>query len=133
MTQQWNDEKKEWSKPFYLVATNVQLTPQYIICTYLKRWTIETFHRDVKQKLGMNAYQIRTTKGIIRHLILSVLAYAILKFWMHFKGVAWTIGEVVRYIQTEVFDTILIKIAKEPDPQRRWSLAELYIRKTAKV
>jgi hypothetical protein len=133
VTQQWNDEKKEWSKHFFLLATNTALTPAHIIRTYLQRWTIETFHRDVKQNLGCEAYQMRTTKGITRHLILSVLAYAILKLWMQYKKVAWTIGETIRYIQAWLFDTLIINIAKEPDPQRRWQLAKPFIRKSAKA
>lgn len=133
VTQQWNEQTQKWSKLFFLMATNTTLTPAYIIRTYLRRWTIETFHRDVKQHLGFGAYQMRKKQGITRHLILATLAFAILKLWMLRHNVQWTIGQVIRHIQEKLFDTLLLAIVEEPLQQRRWEMVEPFIRKTAKA
>jgi hypothetical protein len=133
ISRQWMAEDKKWSRPFYLISTDVSLSSVKIIRTYANRWSIETFHRDVKQHLGIEDCQLRGRRGIIRHLILATLAYAILKLWQFRKGIQWTIGETVRYIQGRVFDDLLITIVEENDLQKRWELIEPFISKTAKV
>jgi len=71
----------------------------------LKRWKIETWHRDAKQHLGLEDYQVRKF-GAIQKVVCTVLvAYtqvilmeedAILK---PLKRVLSTIGEGCRYIR----------------------------------
>lgn len=132
-TQQWDEEHKKWSKTFFLLSTNTQHSPEKILRIYIQRWSIETFHRDIKQNLGCEAYQMRAKRGIIRHMILVTLAYAILKLWMLRKGVLWTIAQTIRYIRTRLFDELLIAIVEEPQLQRRWEIIGPFIRKSAKA
>ena len=40
------------------------------------RWSIEQFHRDIKQNLGADEYQGRTWKGVHHHLGVVMLAHA---------------------------------------------------------
>ncbi|MEK6869737.1 MAG: IS701 family transposase [Nanoarchaeota archaeon] len=133
ISREWNEDKKKWSRPFYLISTNTEKSAVQIIRTYAERWSIETFHRDIKQNLGLEAYQVRGRQGITRHLILVVLAYAVLKFWTCLQNVMWTIGEVIRYIQGRTFDDLVITIVEEPDLQKRRILAEPFISKNARV
>ena len=133
ISQEWIEDKKKWSRPFYLISTNTKKSAVQIIRTYANRWSIETFHRDIKQNLGLEAYQIRGRKGITRHLILVALAYAVLKFWMCLQNVTWTIGEVIRHIQGRSFDDLIITIVEEDDIKERWKLAEPFISRTARV
>src|SRR3989338_6489010 len=133
ISREWNADKKKWSRPFYIISTNTQKSAVQIIRTYAERWSIETFHRDIKQNLGLEAYQVRGRKGITRHLILVVLAYAVLKFWTCLQNVTWTIGEAIRYIQGKAFDDLVITIVEEPDLQKRRMLAQPFISKNARV
>src|SRR3989338_4151013 len=133
ISREWNDDKKKWSRPFYIISTNTTKSPFQIIRTYAERWSIETFHRDNKQNLGLEAYQVRGRKGITRHLILVVLAYAVLKFWTCLQNVTWSIGEAIRYIQGKTFDDLVITIVEEPDLQKRRILAQPFISKNARV
>ena len=133
ISQEWNSDEKKWSRPFYLISTNTKKSAVQIIRAYAERWSIETFHRDIKQNLGLEAYQLRGRTGITRHLILVILAYAALKFWMILQNVTQTIGEAIRYIQGRLFDDVIITIVEENNIEERWKLAEPFISKTAKV
>lgn len=133
ISQEWNTDEKKWSRPFYLISTNTKKSSVQIIRTYAERWSIETFHRDIKQNLGLEAYQLRGRTGITRHLILVALAYASLKFWTSLQNVMWTIGETIRHIQGKLFDDLIITIVEENRIEERWKLAEPFISRNAKV
>lgn len=134
ISKQWLEDKKKWSRPFYIICTDVSKSDVYVLREYTKRWSIETFHKDIKQNLGLEAYQMRLRKGITRHLILVTLAYAILKLMMFFKKVSWTIGECIKYIQDKEFDDLIIEIIDIEDKQERRKMAELLLlNKNAKV
>lgn len=127
ISRQWFEDKKKWSKPFYVICTDVSKSDIYVLREYTKRWSIETFHKDIKQNLGLEAYQMRLKKGITRHLILVTLAYAVLKLMMFFKKVYWTIGECIRYIQDKEFDELIIEIIEIDDKQERRKMAKLLL------
>ncbi|MEK6837422.1 MAG: IS701 family transposase [Nanoarchaeota archaeon] len=133
VSREWNADDKKWSRPFYLISANTTKSAVQIIRTYSERWSIETFHRDIKQNLGLEACQVRGRKGITRHLILVALAYAVLKFWTCFQSLTWTIGEAIRYIQGRMFDDLIITIVEENNREARWRLAEPFISKNARV
>ena len=42
---------------------------------YSKRWPIEIFFKQTKNNLGLNSYQVRSTKSIDRILLLISLTY----------------------------------------------------------
>ena len=71
----------------------------------LKRWKIETWHRDAKQFLGLESYQIRKF-GAMQKVVCAVLvAYTQLILMKHdallkpLKRIIQTIGEGCRYIR----------------------------------
>ena len=58
------------------ISTNVGLSTQEILDTYTKRWPIELFFRQSKDKLALDKYQIRSQQGIQRYwLIMSLVHY----------------------------------------------------------
>jgi len=63
----------------FLVSNNTGLDGLKILEHYKKRWSIEVFHRDCKQHLGMGEYQVRRLDAVVIHLHLVNLAYTLLK------------------------------------------------------
>lgn len=59
------------------ISTNVSLTTQEILDYYVERWSIEVFFRQSKNKLALDKYQVRSTKGIQRYWLLMSLAHFI--------------------------------------------------------
>ncbi len=58
------------------ISTNVELTTQEILDTYICRWPVEVFFRQSKDKLALDKYQIRSQTGIQRYwLIMSLVHY----------------------------------------------------------
>ena len=81
------------------ISTNAGITTQEILDTYTKRWPIELFFRQSKNKLGLDKYQIRSQKGIERYwLIMSLVHYMCC---MH-SGKYSTFEEGYRYFQSQV-------------------------------
>ena len=133
ISRQWMETEKKWSRPFYLISTDTKISAATVIRIYADRWSIETFHRDVKQHLGLEDCQFRTRKGIIRHLMLATLAYAVLRLWMHLKSVSYTIGEAIRWLKGRLFDDLIITLVEETDLDKRRLFAIPFISGTAKV
>jgi SRSO17 transposase len=82
--------------------TNLKEKDETIMKLLVKRWEIECFHRDAKQHLGLESYQVRKGRGmqtvaltILAAYTLVILAARILKTPIRcFK----TVGEVCRYL-----------------------------------
>ena len=59
------------------LSTDVSLTTDEIFLYYICRWSVEVFFRQCKNKLALDSYQIRSSKGIQRYWLLMALAYYI--------------------------------------------------------
>jgi SRSO17 transposase len=61
-----------------LISNRTDWSAHQILAKYLKRWPIETFYRDGKQLLGLDAYRTRTFDAVEAHWCLVFVAYSIL-------------------------------------------------------
>ena len=57
------------------ISTNVELSTQEILEMYTKRWSIELFFRQSKNKLAWDKCQIRSQKGIKRYWLIMSLVH----------------------------------------------------------
>jgi len=109
------EEKDElkWSGMNYIATSDLESTSEFIIKTYLKRNSIEPFHREAKQQLGMDKYQIGNYRGIERYLFLVILVYALLMLLNTLliqKGESrQTIGEIKTYLREDCYTNLLRK------------------------
>ncbi len=77
------------------ICTDTELDTETILNYYSQRWPIEIFFRQTKNNLGLNTYQVRSTKSIDRLLWLISLTYLYCtisgdeyyKFWQGIKMV----------------------------------------------
>ena len=108
--------KRKNSKTFTFLACNdTSLDGMQVLEYYKKRWSIEVFHRDCKQHLGMGEYQARKLDAVVIHLHLVFLAYTLLKnarcnpfLNSILKGVK-AIGSACKKLKRWVFDQLLKK------------------------
>ena len=65
----------------YLVSNDLGLTETEAVRLYAQRWTIETWHRDLKQHLGFGELFVRKWRACQRHWTLCLIAYNALVLW----------------------------------------------------
>lgn len=71
---QKNSFKKEGALRAFL-CTDIELSSQTILEYYSRTWPIEIFFRQTKNNIGINKYQVRSSKAIDRILLLASLTY----------------------------------------------------------
>lgn len=134
VTREWNEKKKRWSKATHLISTRVQDSPEEIMRIYSIRWCIEVYHRDIKQNLGFAAAYVRKKEGIVGHAICVALAYAVLKLFMHARGLSMSIGECCSYVRDETMNDFLKEIISIDDKQTRLkAFEEAFIKKSRQL
>ncbi len=134
ISKEFNEKHQKWSNNFHLISTRLKDTPAQIIREYNLRWTIETFHRDIKQNLGFDSTFLRRKEGIVRHAIFVAIAYIILKLFMLQRGMKLTVGECCAHIQDREMDGFIREIVEIEDKGERITYFEkMFIRETAKV
>lgn len=82
--------------------TNLQEDDETIIKLLIKRWRIECFHRDAKQHLGLEAYQVRKSRGMQVVALAILVAYTLVILIARVLKTPLrklrTVGEVCRYL-----------------------------------
>lgn len=99
--------KKGDEKNKKIYSSNVfHLSDESLIHLLLKRWKVEGLHRDEKQHLGLESYQVRKFGGIQKVVLAVLIAYTALilnasRQWiLHaFNRKLKTIGEGCRYFR----------------------------------
>jgi hypothetical protein len=107
----WQEENKKWSDMHYLISDLVSFSEESILRLYLMRGGIESFHRDAKQHLGLESYQLRKSRGIERYLFLVLLAYAFIVMLLMLPygkmRCLRTIGDVCRALREDCYTNLL--------------------------
>jgi SRSO17 transposase len=121
---------KEGAKEPSFYVSNVRIwEAKRILQTYAMRWSIEGFHRDAKQSLGLDEYQVRKIRGVRRHVAMVFFAYIIMQLGSGVGGVMKnlnanlrTVGSRCRLAYAEVLSslvTFVVKMAQKDVNARR--------------
>lgn len=70
--------RKREKKVVALVTNHPHLTDRALGREPGHRWVLEVFFKGAKQHLGLGEYQPRTLEGAVKHLHLSLIAFALL-------------------------------------------------------
>jgi SRSO17 transposase len=95
-------------KVHYYITNRRDLSAASVVRLYQRRWYIETYHRDVKQLLGLAHYQLRSRLGLLRYWLLVDVAYCVLRLqtcWAAEKRTddtaVLTLGQLRQQVQIE--------------------------------
>lgn len=70
--------RRLYTKPAYLICTDVELALEELLQEYIWRWDIEVNHRDEKTILGVGQAQVRNENSVANVPACAVAAYALL-------------------------------------------------------
>lgn len=111
-SQKYEEDDEKWGDTYYIITDILSLSGEKVIELFLLRGGIEGFHREGKQQLGMESYQLRKDRGIERYLFLVLLVYSLLLLLnqqlMRKTFESKTIGELCRELKAECHTTLLL-------------------------
>jgi len=100
--------------------TNLEEDNETIIKLLIKRWRIECFHRDAKQHLGLEAYQVRKGRGMQVVALACLIAYTLVKLAARILKTPFrplsTIGEFCRYLRLIAYKGVIWVRTKLKNP-----------------
>lgn len=101
-------EYEDWNA---LITNILDVKDETIISFYSNRFSIEGFHKEAKQHLGLGKSQLRKRRGVVKHLHLVAVAYCLLKFaaWLKKGWRNLSVAEMVRNIKDYFMRNTLIK------------------------
>lgn len=127
-SQKYEEKKKEYGETYYLITDLLSVEGQRVIELFLLRGKIESFHRESKQQLGLEHYQLRNSRGIERYIFLVLLVFVLLillnQFLIRNTFKSKTIGELRIYLKAICLTTVL---------QAARHYNRDYLEKTAKI
>jgi hypothetical protein len=85
----------------YACSSNILLSNDEIIAQYKSRWECEVFHRESKQKLGLESFQVEDWQKLVNPVGFVCLAYSLLTILRQKCG--GSIGDVKFNLQDEVY------------------------------
>jgi len=110
-SKMWVEDKEKWSDMHYIISDLINFSEENILRLYLMRGGIESFHREAKQHIGLESYQIRKSRGIERYLFLVILTYALLIMLLMLPygkmRALNTIGDVCRALKEDCYTNLL--------------------------
>jgi len=111
--------------------TNLNILDEQIVDLLSMRWIIECFHRDGKQHLGLEAYQVRKGRGMQVVALAILIAYTLIILAARSISIPIrklkTIGEVCRYFAIIAYKGTRWFLAKMANPLKFISLLKKHV------
>jgi hypothetical protein len=85
----------------YACSNNISLSNAELKASYKSRWKVEVFHRESKQKLGLENFQVEDWQKLVNHVGFVCLAYSLLTILQQKFG--GSVGDVKFNLQDEVY------------------------------
>lgn len=126
------------------ITNMIDKSDEEIIDFLIRRWDVECWHRDAKQHLGLEAYQVRKGRGIQVVVLAILVAYTLLilsqtrgiitRIKTSFKRELETIGEICRFMKCAAQKgwRWITRLFKKPDEFRNFLNKNILV-KNAKV
>ena len=105
-----------------LLTTSLKLSAQTIANICKSRWQVELFFKWIKQRLKMKAFVGTSRNAVLTQLWIAMCVHLLPSFLKFANRIAWSLHEILRVLQLNLFDRRpimdLLK-PKPPDPSAR--------------
>lgn len=95
------------------LSTDLDTSPEKILTTYARRWSIEPFFKQCKQNLHLGKEQCRDFDSIFASAALAILRYLFLAITTRFEKDPRTLGELFKSVQVEMNNLSTTQIVLE--------------------
>lgn len=85
----------------YACSNDISLSDAELKASYKSRWEVEVFHRESKQKLGLENFQVEDWQKLVNHVGFVCLAYSLLTILKQKSG--GSVGDVKFKLQDAVY------------------------------
>jgi hypothetical protein len=128
---------KETDGFHFYVSNRLDYSGRQVLLAYKVRHRIEEFYRDVKQNLGLEAYQMRSGRGAIihwhlvfcAHTLLTILRKSVAEADKRLAGTLATLGDLCRWVKKQcsrkLVDWIFLKFRHKAKPQTIYRLLKI--------
>jgi len=119
---------KEYDSWNALITNILDVKDETIILFYSNRFSIEGFHKEAKQYLGLGKSQLRKRRGVVKHLHLVAVAYCLLKCaaWLKKGWRNLSVAERIRNVKDYFERNTLIKTIRENRKDMVGAITELF-------
>ena len=104
------------------LTTNFKLSAATIADIYKSRWQVELFFKWIKQRLKVKSFVGTSRNAVLTQLWIAMCVHLLLSFLKFANRIAWSLHEILRVLQLNLFDRRpimdLLK-PKPPDPPDR--------------
>ena len=103
---------EDWNS---LISNIYDVSDETIINFYANRFSIDCFHKEAKQHLGLGKSQLRKRRGVVKHLHLVAIAYCLLKFatWLKKGWKQLSVAERIRNIKDYFMENTIVRTIKQ--------------------
>jgi DDE superfamily endonuclease len=111
-------------KPCYLSSTDLTQSPNHIIETFSRRWSIEQLFSDAKNCLGLDTAEVRKAKSVVRHGAFAFGFITMVRLWARdwfarHKNPPVSFARQLSCLRSEVMaETIFMSQAPKPGSRR---------------
>ncbi len=121
----------------FYVSSRLDYSARHVLLAYKARHRIDEFYRDVKQNLGLEAYQMRSGRGAIihwhlvfcAHTLLTVLRKTAIQAYGRLAGKLTTLGDLCRWVKKQcsrkLVDWIFLKFRRNAKPETIYRMLKI--------
>ena len=116
---------EDWNS---LISNIYDVSDETIINFYANRFSIDCFHKEAKQHLGLGKSQLRKRRGVVKHLHLVAIAYCLLKFaaWLKKGWKSLSVAERIRNIKDYFMENTIVRTIEQNKKNIIGAISQLF-------
>ena len=108
----------ETGRHYVFLTTNFALSAKTVADIYRSRWQVELFFKWIKQNLRIKSFVGTSRNAVMTQIWIALCVYLLLAYVKFANRLAWSMQEILRVLQMNLFDrrAILDVLAPSSDP-----------------
>lgn len=104
----------ETGRHYVFLTTNFRLSAKTVADIYKSRWQVELFFKWIKQHLKVKSFVGTSRNAVMTQLWIAMCVHLLLSYIKFANRLAWSLNEILRVLQLNLFDRRPILDVLEP-------------------